>query len=269
LEKNPLIQIDQGPTDILYESPSVMVVKKPKGIAVHPSDAAERGTLLNLLFQHNRWLANMETHTDAGVLHVLEKHDHGLMIFNKNDDYHEVLTTMVEKQEISYSYFVTVEGNHEINLPQSNEFEIATKSQKTISSKTIFDVKVTHGNTKTIREVLFPTLAPTDVTFYCYEIELMLPHTGDKHLISLRDSQKEYPTISVYYAPPCSSCREARDFITDNGFLFEGYSVFDEGVSDKMLEVNGGKKVIPTIVIDGQVTTGFDRHVLKSLLGVK
>lgn len=37
---------------------------------------------------------------------------------------------------------------------------------------------------------------------------------------------------------------------------------------DRMLEVNGGVRAIPTIVIDGHVLTGFDRLKLKELLGV-
>jgi hypothetical protein len=37
----------------------------------------------------------------------------------------------------------------------------------------------------------------------------------------------------------------------------------------RMMEVNGGKKIIPTIVIGDQILTGFDRNRLKDVLGVK
>lgn len=42
----------------------------------------------------------------------------------------------------------------------------------------------------------------------------------------------------------------------------------DPGVADQMMEANGGIKAIPTILIDDQVVTGFDRHRLKELLGI-
>jgi glutaredoxin len=38
---------------------------------------------------------------------------------------------------------------------------------------------------------------------------------------------------------------------------------------NKMMEVNGGRKIIPTIVIGDQILTGFDRNRLKDVLGVK
>jgi glutaredoxin len=42
----------------------------------------------------------------------------------------------------------------------------------------------------------------------------------------------------------------------------------EEEVFNKMMEINGGKKVIPTIIIGDQIITGFDRNRLKELLGV-
>jgi hypothetical protein len=41
----------------------------------------------------------------------------------------------------------------------------------------------------------------------------------------------------------------------------------EEGVVDRMMEVNGGRKVIPTVLIDDDVVLGFDRIRLKELLG--
>jgi 23S rRNA pseudouridine1911/1915/1917 synthase len=111
MEKKPLIQIDEGPLDIWYESPSVMAVKKPKSITVHPKKESESGTLLNRLFQHNRWLAQMETSTSAGVLHVFEENDHGLMLFNKNDDYQDELTRALASNEMTFFYFITIRAS--------------------------------------------------------------------------------------------------------------------------------------------------------------
>jgi glutaredoxin len=269
MEKKSFILIDDGPLDVLYESPSVMVVKKQKGIEVHPNNRFERGTLLNRLFQNNRWLSEMETSVSAGLLHIFDKEDHGLMIFNKNDDYKEELTRAIENQEVSFSYFITVKGNQTNTTFETNDFKYIVNNQKQLSGYTIFDMKVNSGQTKDIRNSLFSRVNTTDVTFYCYEIELTLPHTGTKHTISLRDISKEYPNISLFHAPPCSSCNEARNFISENGFIYESMNVMEEETGRKMLEINGGQKVIPTIVINNEIVTGFDRNQLKNLLGIR
>jgi 23S rRNA-/tRNA-specific pseudouridylate synthase/glutaredoxin len=268
MEKKPFILIDEEPLDVLYESPSVMVVNKQKGIEVHPNNRFERGTLLNRLFQNNRWLSEMETSVSAGVLHLFDKEDYGLMIFNKNDDYKEELTRALEKQEMSFSYFISVKGNEPIHLPETSDFQFTINNQKQVSDYTIIDMKVSSGNTEDIRNSLFPRINQTDINFYCYELELTLPHTGTKHTISLRDKSKEYPTITMFHAPPCSSCNEARNFISENGFIYESMNVLEEENGRKMLEINGGQKVIPTIIINEEIVTGFDRNHLKSLLGI-
>ncbi|WP_227937624.1 pseudouridine synthase [Alkalihalobacillus deserti] len=269
MEKKPLIPIDEGPLDIWYESPSVMAVKKPKGIAVHPKNESESGTLLNRLFQHNRWLAQMETSTSAGVLHVFEQNDHGLMLFSKNDDYQEELTKALESNEMTFCYFITIKDDHKIDIPTTENYHFTIKSQKQLFGYTVIDLRATVGNTRTIRDLLFPELESSETTFYCYEIKLTLPHTGELHTFSLRDSSKDYPNIVVFHAPPCSSCREAREFLLDNGFIYQDNSVMDKEVFKKMMEINGGKKVIPTIIIGDQIEMGFDRNRLKGLLGVK
>lgn len=201
MQKKPLIPIDESPLDVWYEGPSVMAVKKPKGIPVHPGEASENGTLLNRLFQHNRWLAQMETSITAGVLHVFAQHDHGLMLFNKSDDYQEDLTTALAKNAIEFSYFITIKGDHKINVLATENFNMILHSQKQSAGYTVIDLQATSGNTNTIREALFPELAASETTFYCYRIALTLPHSGENHTVTLRDTLKEVPHIAVYHAP--------------------------------------------------------------------
>jgi 23S rRNA-/tRNA-specific pseudouridylate synthase len=202
MDKKPLIPIDEGPLEVWYESPSVMVVKKPQGIKVYPTEQSESGTLLNRLFQHNRWLAQMETSISAGVLHVFEPQDSGLMLFNKSNDDQEALTKALVENAIEFSYSISIKGNEQVELPTIEEFSIMVRSQKQSAGYTIIDLTATSGNTKTIRDALFPNLHMSEMTFYCYQITLTLPHSGEKHTITLRDSSKSIPNITVYHAPP-------------------------------------------------------------------
>lgn len=51
--------------------------------------------------------------------------------------------------------------------------------------------------------------------------------------------------------------------------MYEDHNVMEDNTFSKMMEANGGKKVIPTIIIGDQILTGFDRNQLKDILGVK
>lgn len=251
MEKKPLIQIDTGTVEVWHESPSIIAVYKPPGMPVHPESVDEKGTLLNLLFQHNRWLSEMETSVAAGVLHLFSEHDHGLMLFIKDDKYQEALEKEYKAGNISFSYLVKYAGND---------------SGGKVS---LLDLEATTGNTEELRKVHFPDLNPKNTEFYCYQIELTLPHSGQKHTIRLRNKSRDLPKISLYHAPPCSSCRQARELISRNGLIYEDYNVMEEGVVEKMMEINGGIKAIPTVVVDDQVLVGFDRIQLKKALGVE
>ncbi|HEU5140554.1 MAG TPA: pseudouridine synthase [Bacillales bacterium] len=202
MEKKPLVSIDETPVDVWYEGPSVMAVKKPQGIRVHPREASEKGTLLNRLFQHNRWLAEMETSRTAGVLHVFEQNDHGLMLFNKSDNLQKELNRALAEKKVEFSYVVTVTGDYEIDVSETADFHLTLNSQKRSAGYTVIDLQATSGDTQTIRDVLFPDLKVSETTFYCYEISLTLPGSGEKLSVTLRDSSKKIPDITVYHAPP-------------------------------------------------------------------
>jgi glutaredoxin len=42
----------------------------------------------------------------------------------------------------------------------------------------------------------------------------------------------------------------------------------EEGVVDRMMELNGGIKAIPTIFIDDKLVLGYDKLRLKEILGI-
>lgn len=201
MAKQPLIPINDGPLDVRYESPSVMIVKKPRGLKVHPETKDESDTLLNRLFQDNRWLADMESSLTAGVLHLFDPQDHGLMLFNKTEDYSETLQTALVDHEITFSYIVHVKEGSKINTKGAEEVSFQLKSEQNHAGFTIFDMMTTEGNTNELRQLLFPETDKDAIRFYCYDIRLTLPHSGEKHITSIRKTE-ELPSITVYHAPP-------------------------------------------------------------------
>lgn len=201
MEKKPLISISEEPISVLYESPSIMIVNKPRGIVVHPDNEKQTNTLLNRLFQDNRWLADMEDSLSAGVLHVFRPQDHGLMIFNKSDDYKESLQAALAENNVSFAYIIHVkdlEGTHSIQTDNV----IRLKSSQQQAGFSIFDVETTEGNTSELADQLFPDVDRQAISFYCYSISLELPHSGEAHTTSLRQIGEKVPPITVYHAPP-------------------------------------------------------------------
>jgi hypothetical protein len=144
----------------------------------------------------------MEERIDAGVLHVFEEHDHGLMLFNKSDDYQDDLEKALAESTIEFSYSITVKGDYTIGDLSADGFRMILNSQQQSADYTIIDLTATSGNTQAIRDALFSDLEVSETTFYCYQISLTLPHSGDKHVVSLRDASKTVPSITVFHAPP-------------------------------------------------------------------
>lgn len=202
MDKHPLIPVSAEPAEIWYESPSVMIVKKPRDIRVHPETENETNTLLNRLFQDNRWLADMETSITAGVLHLFEEQDHGVMLFNKADNYKDDLEKALAEQQVNFSYIVHVAKEIPLDTMERENGNWGVKSAQQQAGFTTFDIEITEGNTSVLRKKLLPNIDKDLISFYCYKIELNLPHSGEAHVTSIRETESKIPHISVYHAPP-------------------------------------------------------------------
>ena len=64
--------------------------------------------------------------------------------------------------------------------------------------------------------------------------------------------------VVIYVKDGCPYCAAAKKHFTDQGVTFEEINVHrTPGAKDKMLELSGGKSMVPVIVEDGRVTVGF------------
>ncbi len=75
--------------------------------------------------------------------------------------------------------------------------------------------------------------------------------------------------IKMYGADWCSDCRRAKSFLDQNNVEYEFIDVdLDADATAKVEAINGGKRIIPTIIIDGKNYTNPDNALLASLLGI-
>ncbi len=74
-------------------------------------------------------------------------------------------------------------------------------------------------------------------------------------------------TIKVYGADWCSDCRIAKNFIKSKGIEFEYIDIMDDGQAIAFVEqANNGRRVIPTLVIDGIIHTNPGINGLMKIL---
>lgn len=76
-------------------------------------------------------------------------------------------------------------------------------------------------------------------------------------------------TITMYGAEWCPDCRRTKDFLNKNSVDFDYVNVDLDAEASKIVEsINNGKRIIPTLQIDGQSYSNPQNHQLAALLGI-
>lgn len=67
--------------------------------------------------------------------------------------------------------------------------------------------------------------------------------------------------ITIYTKPGCPYCAAAKDDLQRRGVHYTEHNVkADQKALREMLEVNGNRRQVPTIVQDGRATVGFNGY---------
>lgn len=77
--------------------------------------------------------------------------------------------------------------------------------------------------------------------------------------------------ITMYSASWCPDCRRAKRFLTQHGFAFVEIDIErDAAAARRVLEVNGGRRIIPTLVFeDGSILVEPSNAALARKLGIE
>jgi thioredoxin reductase (NADPH) len=91
----------------------------------------------------------------------------------------------------------------------------------------------------------------------------------DNNVLSSLLGINEVGRVQLFGADWCPDCRRAKNFLRDNGISFEFIDVETyQGAAQKVEEINNGKRIIPTILINGTPHTNPDNLVLTELLSI-
>jgi 23S rRNA pseudouridine1911/1915/1917 synthase len=111
------------PLDILFEDESLIVVNKPVGLLVHPSNTEKSGTLLNALAYHFWQTAGVAIR--PGLIHRLDRNTSGVIVLAKTPRAHRTLSKHFRERWVKKTYLALVRGrverdSGEIDAPIGN-----------------------------------------------------------------------------------------------------------------------------------------------------
>ncbi len=107
------VQAEDIPLDIVYEDKDIVVVNKPAGMVVHPTDhgAHVSGTLVNAVMHHCKDLSGIGGEKRPGIVHRLDKNTSGLIIVAKNDKAHNHIAKQIHDREVEKRYVTLLKGH--------------------------------------------------------------------------------------------------------------------------------------------------------------
>ncbi len=74
--------------------------------------------------------------------------------------------------------------------------------------------------------------------------------------------------VTIYSTPTCHFCHMAKEFFTANSIVYKEYNVATDLEKRKEMVEKSGQMGVPVIIIDGELTVGFNKPRIAQLLGV-
>lgn len=105
------IEAQNIPIDVVYEDKDLIIVNKPQGMIVHPSQNVFKDTLVNALMYHCKDLSSINGVERPGIVHRIDKNTSGLLVVAKNDFAHKFLSNQFKDHSIRREYIALVYGS--------------------------------------------------------------------------------------------------------------------------------------------------------------
>jgi 23S rRNA pseudouridine1911/1915/1917 synthase len=112
------IQPEAIPLEVMYEDEHLVVINKAPDILVHPARSHLKGTMVNALAWHLREHSGIggelstvgEEFARPGVVHRLDRHTSGVIVFAKRDEAHWKLGHQFEHRHVDKRYLAVTHG---------------------------------------------------------------------------------------------------------------------------------------------------------------
>lgn len=222
------IQAEPIPLDIIYEDEDMLVINKPAGMVVHPTDhgAHVSGTLVNAVMHYcKNSLSGIRGEKKPGIVHRLDKDTSGLIMVAKNDKAHQHLSRQIQQRTLTKKYLTLLKGHLS---PAEGSVEaplLKTHSQKEIKISNHPRAKsaLTHYKVKNYAE-----------DYSLTEVEIV---TGRTHQIRVHFASIGYPVIGdeMYGNKEANEAMERKGL--KRQFLHAAYLKFRLPKNDEWVEL--------------------------------
>jgi 23S rRNA pseudouridine1911/1915/1917 synthase len=159
------------PLNIVFEDEYLVVLNKPRNMAMHPGNGISKGTLAAALLWHFKTLSKINGPLRPGILHRLDKDTPGLLVVAKTDLAHRELARQLEERVLERTYRAVIWGvlrdrEGKIDVPierdSKNRLKMAVqasgktavtyyKTQETFGVASLVEFQLDTGRTHQIR----------------------------------------------------------------------------------------------------------------------
>ena len=219
---------------IIYEDNDILVIEKPAGILVHPTEANETETLVSWFTEKYPDTDNMNWPDKArpGVVHRLDKDTSGIIIMAKNPETLSELQKLFQSREVQKTYtalvFGKLEGNGVIDAPITRGDAGLQKVLDTTYSFSKENIRPAVTEYKAINNYRYHD---NDLTM----VEAM-PKTGRMHQIRVHLKHIDHPIIGdpLYNTKPSRAI--SKELGLDRQFLHSSKLEFSYPVTNKKMQ---------------------------------
>lgn len=206
------IQPEDIPLEVLFEDEHIIVLNKRPDIIVHPARSHLKGTMINALAWHfqksgSGALSSVgDEFARPGVVHRLDRHTSGVIVFAKQDEAHWKLGHQFEHRRVDKRYLALVQGRVEpeadvIDLPIGphpsrekgyREKYVVRHDEAGKNAVTIYRVREIYGNDEVTKSRSDGGKTGPLRHFSLVELELK---TGRTHQIRVHLSHLGWPIV--------------------------------------------------------------------------
>lgn len=171
------IEPENIPLNILFEDEHLLVVNKPPGLTVHPSETQRTHTLVHGLLYHIKDLSGIGGKLRPGIVHRLDKDTSGALVITKTDEAHQGLSKDFATHSIQRKYWALCFG-----APSWSQTRLQTQLGRNPNDRKKMAVLGSGGRTATSQFRMIEAFSQSHHRPFASWIEAEL-HTGRTHQV--------------------------------------------------------------------------------------
>ena len=74
--------------------------------------------------------------------------------------------------------------------------------------------------------------------------------------------------VTIYSTPSCHFCHAAKEFFKEHNIAYTEHDVASDMEQRKIMVDKSGQLGVPVIIVDDELTVGFDQGKLEKMLGL-